>query len=173
MKNIIYVIIMFSIFLVGCSSETTNSEIYQGKDLVIAVVGDSPEIREENINFKSTSLEEISQNTEQVSNEFNALFVMPESFSTADDDKYITTYQELSIPTFFIEATKADKPFVREGVSYETAPEINENLYAAGYLYSVLEDGPKVDSWRYYLNKEVKTPEEVFTNIFKTLNELE
>lgn len=173
MKNIISIIIIFSVFLVGCDTKTMNSEIYQGQELIIAVVGDLPEIREENIDFESVSLEEISTNIEQISNKFDALFIMSEFFSIADDDKYINTYQDLTIPTFFIGTTKAHLPFVTEHIRYETAPEVSEELYAAGYLYYDLENGPKVDTWRYYLNQDVKTSKEVFTIIFKTIDELD
>ena len=70
----------------------------------------------------------------------------------ADDDKYVATYKDLQIPTFFIETTKLHLPFVNEGITYETARKIDgENVYAVGYLYSGTEEEYKDDIWKFYL----------------------
>ena len=167
---------MFLIFiLIGCNDKIENNEIYKGQKLNIAIIGVKPEVREENINFTSLSLEELSQNTKTISKEFNAVFIMSENFSNADEDKYIETYNNLTIPIFFIGTTKAHLPFVTENVKYENAPEISEDLYAAGYLYSETNEGPKVDRWRFFLNNDLKDSikiKDVYTNIFKTVEKL-
>lgn len=174
MRRMVPLFMLFAIFLFGCNNDTTNNEIYKGQSLTIAVIGDIPEVREENINFEAVSLEEISQKTEAISNKFDAVFIMSEVFSEADENRYIATYKDLTIPIFFIETTKAHLPFVTENVIYETAPEISEDLYAAGYQYSELKEGPREDTWRYFLNDDVKTSlkiKDVYSNIFKTIDE--
>lgn len=175
MRKLIPFILFFSFLLIGCNDGIENNEIYKGQLLNIAIIGEKPEVREENIKFTSVSLEEIAQNTKTISKKFNAVFIMPENFSKADEDTYIETYKNLEIPVFFIETTKAHLPFVTENVTYETAPEISEDLYATGYLYSESTDGPKVDSWRFFLNNDLENSikiKDVYTNIFKTIEKL-
>jgi hypothetical protein len=172
MQKIVLLIMVLIFCLVGCNKNEVKSEIYKGKNLSIAVVGKTPEVREKNIDFKSLSLEEISKSVKEISNEFDAVFIMKEHLSEADDDKYVSTYKDLTIPTFFFETTKAHLPFVNEGVTYKTAPEVGENSYAVGYLYSGTKQKYKDDVWKFYLYNDVKNEvniKDVYTNIFKTI----
>ncbi|WP_338749310.1 hypothetical protein [Bacillus sp. FJAT-52991] len=104
-----------------------------------------------------------------------SLFIMPEHFSEADDDQYVTTYKDLTIRTFFNETKKAHLPFVHEDVTYETAPKIDGNAYAVGYLYSGTKQEYKDDVWKYFLYNDVKNKvniQDVYTNIFSTVEEV-
>ena len=168
-------IILLMFFLGACTQDEVKSEIYSGRDLSIIVIGDTPEVREKNITFIQKSLEEIAGDVKKTSNEFDAIFITPAQFSEADDDKYVATYQGLTIPTFFIESRKRHLPFVNENLTYETAPEIEgETSYATGYLYSGTKEEYKTDVWQYGLYNDVKNDvniKDVYTRIFKTVSD--
>lgn len=175
MRKLVPLLMIFAVVLVACNKDEIKSDIYEGKDLSIAIVGEKPEIREENVSFTEKTLEEISQNVEDISNEFDAVFIMPTQFLHADDDKFVKTYKSLAIPTFFIDSKKRHLPFTTEGMTYLNAPEIEgENSYAVGYLFSGTEKEYKDDVWRYSLYNDVRNEvniKDVYTNIFKTINE--
>ena len=157
MKKIMPFVILLMFFLGACNKDEVKSEIYSGRDLSIVVIGDIPEVREENITFTQKSLEEIAGDIKKTSNEFDAVFITPAQFSEADDDKYVATYQGLTIPTFFIESKKRHIPFVNENLTYENAPEIEDELsYATGYLYDGTKEETTADVWRYGLYNDVK-----------------
>ncbi|WP_208324215.1 hypothetical protein [Paenisporosarcina antarctica] len=167
-------IILLTFFLGACNKDEVKSEIYSGRDLSIIVIGDIPEVREENITFTQKSLEDIAGDVKKTSNEFDAVFITPAHFSEADDDIYVETYQGLTIPTFFIESLKRHLPFVNENLTYETALEIeDETSYATGYLNGGREQN-KTDVWRYGLHNDVKNEvniKDVYTRMFKTISD--
>ena len=73
-------IILLTFFLGACNKDEVKSEIYSGRDLSIIVIGDIPEVREENITFTQKSLEEIAGDVKKTSNEFDAVFITPAQF---------------------------------------------------------------------------------------------
>jgi hypothetical protein len=133
-------LIVMLVILVGCNKDEVNSELYNGRDLIIGILGEESDVREENVSFEKLSFAELEQNTGNISSEFDAVFIMPEILSEAADDRYASVYKDLTIPIFFIESTKAHVPFVNEDVPYETAPEVGgDSNYATGYLFSGTE----------------------------------
>jgi len=87
--------------------------IYKGRDLKIAVIGAIPEVREENITFEKITLEDLQHNTDNLSNEvdaIDAIMIMKEFLHEADDDQYVAAYRSLKIPTFFMQSTKVHVP---------------------------------------------------------------
>lgn len=151
------------ILLVGCSNNDMN--IYKGRDLKIAVIGAIPEIREENINFKKITFRDLQNNTENLSAEVDAIFIMKEFLNEADDDQYVLAYRTLNIPTFFMQSTKAHVPFVNEGIRYDDVIDVQPAGYATGFLNL----GTDQDyTWRYELdNKE--SIQDIYSRIFATV----
>ncbi|SDN14300.1 hypothetical protein SAMN05518871_103416 [Psychrobacillus sp. OK028] len=173
MKKIMSFIIVLTFILGACNKDEVKSEIYNSRDLSIIVIGDIPEVIEENITFTQKSLEDIAGDVKNTSNEFDAVFITPVQFAEADDDKYVETYQGLTIPTFFIESPKRHLPFVNENLTYETAPGI-DGVYATGYLHGGTEEENNTDVWQYGLYNDVKNEvniKDVYTRIFKTIND--
>ncbi|CAH0344820.1 hypothetical protein [Bacillus sp. CECT 9360] len=169
MNKLFLFFLVIMIILTGCSSEETDSPIYSGKNLDIGVVGKNPNVREDNVKFKSITLDELETNTEKISTEFDAVFIMKEHLSQAAESKYANVYKILSIPTFFIESSKGYLPFVYEDITYENAPEINSQTYASGYLH----DGEIYKSWDYGLYNDTFNEtniKDVYTRIFTTID---
>lgn len=164
------------IILVGCNKDEANSELYNGRDLIIGILGEELDVREENVSFEKLSFAELEQNTEKISSEFDAVFIMTEILSEAADDRYASVYKDLTIPIFFIESTKAHVPFVNEDVTYETAPEVGgDSNYATGYLFSGTEAEYKDDTWRYNLYNDIQNEanvKDVYSRIFDTIEQI-
>ena len=169
----IFFVLTIVLILSGCKVAT---EVYEGTELKIAIVGEKPIIKEKNIDFSVFELQEIERNVKEISNNYDALFIMPEKFSEADDDIYVKTYEELTIPTFFIETTKLHLPFTIEGMTYESAPNLKgETAFVAGYLFSGTVDEYKDDAWKFYLKNNKKNDvnvQSVYTEIFKIIEGL-
>ncbi|MGP4062892.1 hypothetical protein [Halobacillus sp. H74] len=165
--------IVFALLLVAaCSEDNVKYKKYDGAPLNIAVVGESPDIDNELINFIDFQMKEVGANT--VSNEYDSIFVMPDEFEEASKDKYVQLYKELTIPIFFIDSSKRALPFVREGMNYETAPEINNPYFATGYLYTGGERD-RADKWQISLYNDVRNENNIqaaYALIFSKIEEL-
>lgn len=103
---------------------------------------------------------------------------MPEFLSPASADKYISAYEELKIPIFFIESKKDELPFINEDVSYENAPVVNSsNNFATGYLNkSSNQKEVSYVTWKYQLSKNVNKKDaiqKVYTQIFETISDVQ
>lgn len=176
MQRVMPLLIVMLVILVGCNKDEANSEVYNGRDLIIGILGEEPDIREKNVKFEKLSFAELEQNIEENSSEFDAIFIMPEVLVEAADDRYVSVYQDLKIPIFFIESTKAHLPFVHENVTYETAPEVGGDAnYATGYLFSGTEEEYRDDVWYYNLYNDIKneaTIKDVYSRIFDTIEQI-
>lgn len=176
MRKIFFVLMLVLITISGCNKDGVTTEVFEGTDLKIAIVGEKPKIQEKSVDFSVLKLEEIKENPKRISKDYDAIFIMSEKFSEADDDIYVETYKELTIPTFFIGTTKLHLPFVNEDVTYENSPKVEgETAYVAGYLYQGTVDEYKDDVWKFYLNKDIKSEanvQSIYTDIFKVIDNL-
>ncbi|HZG72484.1 MAG TPA: hypothetical protein VEY51_13185 [Chondromyces sp.] len=168
-RKIILLLLLAISILSACSNnenEVKNSQIYEGKNLIIGVIGKAPRVREQNIVFKSIELKDLSQ--ENLTSKYNAVFIMKEHLSEAANAPYAKIYKNSSLPFFFIESKKSYIPFVDEETDYEEFPDTKSGDYAVGY-YQFNEDGTY---WGYGLyNKTVNEVNilDVFSRIFKTI----
>lgn len=172
-KNIILVLLLVLFIISACSinkNEVKNSPLYKGKNLTIGVVGDTPKVREENIILKNIDLEDIKQ--ENLSSEYNAVFIMEEHLSDAAKAPYAKIYKDSGIPFFFIESRKSYVPFVDEETDYEEFPDTKSGDYATGYYRS----GDEGTYWRYGLYNDTANEANIFdvySRIFKTVETIE
>ncbi|MCD5322205.1 MULTISPECIES: hypothetical protein [Pontibacillus] len=83
------------------SSKNVEFEPYSGKALKIAVVGASPEVREENVRFNELSFKKLREEDLTL---YDAVFVMKENLSEASQSQYVDVYKRHEIPFFFISA---------------------------------------------------------------------
>lgn len=168
MNKTIAFVLLILIMLTGCKSETVDTPLYNGKSLVIDVIGNSPKVREENVKFKNINFSKLEED-KNLSSEFNAIFIMKEHLSEAASSKYAAVYKNSGIPFFFIRSNKSYIPFVNEQISYEDSPKIEDQTYATGYFQS--GEG-KYQYWGYGLyNDKVNENniKDVYTRIFTTI----
>lgn len=144
-------------------------ESYSGIPLKIAVVGKSPDIKEEEkITFIRMDFEGLKKID---STDFDAVFIMKEHLHQAAESEYAELYKTTNLPFFFIQSEKLTYAFSNSESSYESAPSLSNSEYAVGY-YSQ-EEGYL--TWAYGLYNQIKVPEtikQVYSTIFTTIEDL-
>ncbi|MEK5215981.1 amino acid oxidase [Psychrobacillus sp. FSL H8-0487] len=162
------ILILAVLFLVACD----NNEIqYDGKLLNIAVIGELPELENDKIHFKQLSLEQFKEDTFNVAKKFDAIMVTPELFEPASDDTYVNSYQTSEMPIIFFNSNKRHLPFVRDGLTYETADfdALDNGSHTTIYLYNMIEE--KDDAWFFYLDNQ-KNINELYREMFQKVEAL-
>lgn len=141
-------------------------ELYKGKPLNIAVVGESPKIKEKQVSFSEVSFEKLMLMSNDPDS-YDAIFIMKENLSQAAESKYADIYLKSTIPFFFISA-KSHIPFTVNTTEYNASWEWTPgNSYAVGVLKSADDDSLK--SWGFGLYNDVMTEEhikEMYSRIF-------
>ncbi|ULO06571.1 hypothetical protein H1230_26825 [Paenibacillus sp. 19GGS1-52] len=168
MKKISMILFFICFIVTACNSDTVDTPRYEGKSLVIGLIGDAPNVREKNVDFKQITFKQL----EDLSPDYDAIFIMKEYLSEAATQKYAKVYKNAGIPFFFIETTKSYLPFINEELSYEDAPDLSSDTYATGYYQSDKE----FQYWGYGLyNDKVNESSiaDVYTRIFTTMESLE
>jgi len=139
-----------------------HNSLYKGKDLTIGVIGAKPEVNEKQIDFQEIRFDQF---TIEEARNFDAVFVMKESLSTAAEKQYTTIFTDSHIPFFFIDSNKGAYPFIDENLEYEEAVEIPyHNYFATGYLLTI--DGEEM-TWTFEPSNE--NNQGSFSAIFKTI----
>lgn len=157
MKNIqkFVIAILFIILLAGCSSQPEFVP-YEGRGLSIAVVGDAPDVEEQQVEFDEISFDEFSGSALR---KYDAVFIMKENLSEAAKSEYASVYTEVRIPFFFIESNKGAYPFIDPELAYEDAREIPyHDYYATSFLQM---DTGEQTTVRYGLHNDEETEEHV------------
>ncbi|REJ05629.1 hypothetical protein [Halobacillus trueperi] len=151
-----YVCYILLLFLVACSNgeaestESNEDDTLQSK-LNIAVVGSPPSVETDKVTYTTIELSKLIKDNATLE-EYDALFIMPDVFKEASQDKYTLSFKEVVIPTVFINTKKRHLPFVTEGMSYENAPKVIEtDHFAVIYMYSGGEEN-REDIW--YVEKK-------------------
>ena len=167
MRKIIGLLMVVFIFtMVGCN--TVNSAQYSGRHLNIAVVGETPTIRENTVTFDKVSFSDIEK--ENLSNEYDAVFISKENLSEASKAKYSSIYKKSTIPFFFIGGNKDHVPFIYEELSYEEVPDLQSQMYAVGILFNN-EDCNYMGYGLYNDTENEKNIKDVYSQIFKSIDE--
>lgn len=168
-RNLILLFLIILITLSAC--KTTTFDLYEGKYLKIAVVGEPPVVREKDVSFNKISFDDLNKVELEG---FDAVFVMGENLYKAAESQYAHIYLNSSIPFFFI-STTSHIPFTEKDIEYEeTWGWSPGNSYAVGVLKSNEDDTLK--GWGFGLYNDIKTDEhieEVYSNIFMTIEELD
>lgn len=175
MKRIIpFALVIFIVMIVtSCTTtaDTIDTPLYSGKSLSVGVVGEAPKVREEHVSFTNISFDELEEYP-KLSSKFDAVFIMKEYLQEAAESQYAKVYKNAGIPFFFIGSKKSYMPFVLEELSYADVPDINNGMYATGYL--PLDKGDR--TWGYGLyNDKVNEPniKDVYSRIFTTIESIE
>lgn len=177
--TIIFALGTFFLLITGCTSSVKKEDVSQTTNITnitIATIGVSPSIDSDKVKFETIQLKDLKSENAKLSEKFDAIFIMPEFFNEAAADKYISEYEMLKIPTFFIESKKDELPFINKDVSYETAPKINSGNFATGYLNKISTKKEfSYMTWKYQLSNNLDKKdaiELVYTQIFETISDL-
>jgi hypothetical protein len=170
-KNSLYFIllIILTVVLTACAS-SPDFELYEGKSLRIAVVGEPPVVQEEQVRFTEITFDEL---TGEEMDSYDAVFIMENNLSEASKSQYADVYLQSTILFFFI-ATKSHIPFTVESTEYN--PTWNwtaGNNYAVGVLTS--DEDETLQTWGYGLYNDEKTDENikgVYSRIFMTIGQM-
>ncbi|MDL4839466.1 hypothetical protein [Aquibacillus rhizosphaerae] len=153
------------------NSSDTEFDLYNGKSLKIAVIGELPKVREEQVEFKEISFDELSK---QKVNSYDAVFIMKEKFSEASESQYATIYLKSTTPYFF-PATKSLIPFTSvEDIEYSNSWDWEPGL---PYIHGVYkpQNSERAERLGFGLYNEEKTEEHIkatYSLVFKKIAEL-
>ncbi|OEH91712.1 hypothetical protein [Bacillus solimangrovi] len=159
-------------FLSACQTSNVE-ELYEGVSLKIAVVGELPNIREDNITFNKLSLNELYHANLDV---YDAVFIMEDHLSDAANEKYVKMYKEKKVPYFFVGSKAYTIPFqdFQNPASYEVeAKKVNDTYYfISGLLYE--EGGESFRSWSLpysYIDNEIQRDnvQGVYSRVFEVI----
>jgi len=171
--SILLIILIISLF--GCDSTKTNTEVYKGNKLNIAVVGKIPKINEDDgtIDLKKIALKDINRIHLK---SYDAVIISKNYLSEAANRKYEDTYLNGSIPFFFVESKASILPFVDNTLTYEEyADRVNNN---EDYIDGLLGTGNgQYQTWQYSYrvknNKFDRTNvKSIYTQVFKAIEQI-
>lgn len=169
-KNYLSFVLLILIFALSACSQSPVFELYEGNSLKIAVVGEPPEVKEEQVTFSDISFDKL---TGEEIGSYDAVFITEENLPQASEGKYANTYLDSTISFFFISAN-SHIPFTVKGTEFnETWDWTAGNNYAVGVLTS--NEDKSLQTWGFGLYNDKKTGEnikEVYSRIFATIEGL-
>ncbi|PPA70913.1 transcription elongation factor GreAB [Jeotgalibacillus proteolyticus] len=166
-------LLFFAVFSQSLFAFFVSFEKYDGRSLTIGVVGEPPEVREEQVNFKQISFEDLNKEDLRT---FDAVFITKENLAEASEGKYAEVYSQSDIPFVFIQTTKSYLPFIDNEHSYHD--EIFESLKDDQYyatLYIENNQHPSGHFWGYglYNDKENKwNVKDVYSRVFTSIEKI-
>ena len=163
---------IISIFFLLTLSACSNDEIkYDGEPLKIAVIGDIPELNNKKVHFESISLDEFSEDTVNISTNFNAVMITPVIFEEASNDRFVEVYSNSKIPIIFFDSKIRHLPFTNGGLTYETArwESLNNGSHTTIYLSDI--DVHREEAW-YFQLKDEKELDVLYKDIFEKVETL-
>ncbi|KZS43067.1 hypothetical protein AWU65_00095 [Paenibacillus glucanolyticus] len=173
MKNAM-VLFCICLMLMVCKSNADSVDTppyegppFEGRSLVIGLIGETPNIREENIDFEEVTFKQLE---EGLSSDLDAIFITKEFLVEASNPQYAKVYHHSDIPFFYIESKKSHVPFTIEELSYADVPDLSAYAYATGYY------GEESHYWEYGLYNDVRNEsniQDVYSRIFTTIESLQ
>jgi len=134
MKRSFYFLVFILLCLVGtgCAKDKEGEKLeYNGRALVIGVVGEKPKDTFRNIKFENVKLEEMQEKSAKV----DGFFVTKEYFQEASKEQYTDLFLSLKKPVFFIGLK--DRPyliFTEKDLDYDNAPRDRAMMYTQGFV---------------------------------------
>lgn len=157
--------------LIACSkaqSQSVETKPYDGRNLSIGIIGETPKVREEQVTFVKIEFSDLEKKT--FDSQYDAIFITKDNLSEAAQGKYVSIYKDSKISLFFIQTEKSYVPFTEEALSYEEADDLSDQTYAVGIIYS----DNKLKFWEYGLYNDIENQaniEDVYSRIFETISE--
>ncbi|SLK15310.1 hypothetical protein [Bacillus toyonensis] len=171
MKRLSYFLFFILICLVsaGCAKDKEGEKLeYNGRALVIGVVGEKPKDTFRNIKFESVKLEEMQEKSAKV----DGFFVMKEDFKEASKERYTDLFLSLKKPVFFIGLQ--DKPyliFTEKDLDYDNAPKDRAMMYTQGFVNM---GNPEGQYWGMGLYKDTVSNQNIhnmYIVVFQTISD--
>lgn len=165
-KNYLSIILLILIFALTACTQSPDFEFYEGNPLKIAVVGEPPEVNEEQVIFTEVSFDKMA--SEELRS-YDAVFIRENNLSVAAESQFADVYLNSTIPFFFI-GTDNYIPFIEKDLEYN-----KNSKWTAGTSYTVGVLLSQSKNWEYGLYNDKKTDEhikEMYSRIFKTIDEL-
>lgn len=164
MKNIqtLFVPILAFILLTGCSAQP-ELEPYEGRDLSIAVVGEAPDVEEQQVEFDEISFDEFEETTLW---KYDAVFIMEEHLAEAAESEYTSVYTGVHIPFFFFGSNEGEDPLPDLGLTFGVT---KKDYYATRFLQ---RSNNEQSIGRYALGEEGETEENIkvlYAEIFRSI----
>lgn len=172
MKRILGCFLLFitlSIFT-SCSKpqpQSVKTNPYSGRALSIGIIGEVPEVREEQVRFAKIQFSDLEKKT--FNSQHNAIFITKDNLSEASQGKYASIYMESKVPFFFIQTEKSYIPFIQEDLSYEEAPKVHDQAYVTGIIF----DNDNLKFWSYGLYNDIENEvnvKDVYSRMFDTIS---
>jgi hypothetical protein len=170
-RNYISFVFLLLLFTLSACTQSPDFELYEGKTLRIAVIGEPPKVEEEQVRFNEISFNEL---TDQEIDSYDAVFITEENLPQAAESRYANTYLDSIIPFFFISANSHIPFTVKETEYNEFWNWSAGNNYAVGVLTS--KEDESITSWGFGLYNGKKTDENiknVYSRIFKSIEGLD
>ncbi|MFE8699913.1 hypothetical protein ACFYKX_04670 [Cytobacillus sp. FJAT-54145] len=95
-KKFLFIPLLIVLIALSACTQSQDFELYEGKPLRIAVVGELPDVKEEQVRFDEISLDEIS--SEEVAN-YDAVIITEEHLHEASESQYADVYLNSTIHT--------------------------------------------------------------------------
>ncbi|MBY0121602.1 hypothetical protein [Bacillus sp. S/N-304-OC-R1] len=169
-RNYLSFVLLILIFALSACTQSPDFELYEGKSLRIAVVGEPPEVKEEQVTFNEISFDSL---TGEEIGSYDAIFITEENLPQASESNYANIYLESTIPFFFISANSLI-PFTEKETEFNKSWSWTAGIsYAVGVITSKEDKSSK--SWGFGLYNDKKTDEnikEVYSRIFETIEGL-
>ncbi|QWU47542.1 MULTISPECIES: hypothetical protein [Bacillus] len=133
MKRVSYFLVFILLCLVGagCAKDKEGEKLeYNGRALVIGVVGEKPKDTFRNIKFEKVKLEELTKKSKEV----DGFLIMKEYFQEASTEQYKELFSSLKKPVFFIGLQdKSYSIFITKDIEYNSARKDVNAMYTQGF----------------------------------------
>lgn len=175
MRRILAYTLIFIIFIVftACNNaklQSVKTNPYIGRALRIGIIGEPPEVREEQARFVKIRFSDLEKG--MFDSRYDAIFITRGNLSEASQEKYKSAYKKSKIPFFFIQSKKSYIPFTVEGLTYDDVPDMEDLTYATGIIYD--NDNNKLKFWGYGLYNDIENQtnvKDVYSRIFETISQ--
>lgn len=166
-RYLCFILLILTVTLTACTS-SPDLEAYEGDSLKIAVVGNPPKVKEEQVRFTKISFDEM---VSEEMNSYDAVFIRENHLLEGSKSQYADVYLASTIPFFFI-GTNNFLPFTQEDYKYDkTSNWTSGTSYTVGILAS--QENDTLNTWGYSLYNDTKSDEnmkEMYSRIFKTID---
>ncbi|MFV8828579.1 hypothetical protein [Alkalihalobacterium sp. APHAB7] len=172
--SLVGLLLIVGILLMACSGRTLTAspipelEKYEGRPLHIAVIGELPSVREQQIQFSTIQFTDLLDRKLEL---YDAVFITKEHLNEASEDQYADVYMEAPIPFFFIDASKSYHSFIEKDLSYEENLDLKEisNHYIIGLLAT---EEAEYTYWYFGLYDDIVSDQTIkgtFSQVFVTI----
>ncbi|MBD8069626.1 hypothetical protein [Bacillus sp. PS06] len=167
-----FLLLLLTFSLTACT-QSPVFELYEGRPLEIAVIGEPPEVNEEQVVFREISFDQIA--SEELDS-YDAVIIRENNLSEAAEGKYADIYLNSTIPFFFISANN-HIPFTVKETGYNESWHWTTGKgesYAVGVL--LIKESESLKSWGFSIGDDYNEDEhikDIYSSIFKEIDELD